>query len=65
VALARADALSRLERGPEAEKELTGLLEKLDGEPAADPEDRENVARALARVTSPAAAAAGDSSGSR
>ncbi len=50
VELAAADALERLDRGPEARARLSRLLKLLESEPAADPDDPKLVAAALAKL---------------
>ena len=53
IALAAADALEHLGRGPEARERLSQLLKLLESEPAADPDDPKMVAAALAGLDQP------------
>ena len=50
IALAAADALENLGRGPEARERLSQLLKHLESEPAADPDDPKMVAAALGKL---------------
>ncbi len=53
IALAAADALGDLGRGPEAKERLSRLLKLLESEPASDPDDPKMVAAALAGLDQP------------